>query len=144
MDLSALVASVLLKFEYEVKIAKCEVQYNGEPGVVGFWDPFRIEEVILNLLLNAMKYGSGKPVEISVSRTDGQAVLAIRDHGIGIAREDQVRIFNRFERAVSYKHFGGMGLGLYISREIVIAHGGKISVQSEPAVGSTFTMTLPL
>ena len=73
-----------------------------------------------------------------------RAALSVQDHGIGIPREDQVRIFHRFERAVSTRHFGGLGLGLYVSAQIVRAHGGTIGVESEPGHGARFTVVLPL
>ena len=112
-------------------------------AVRGHWDRFRIEQVVLNLLTNAMKYGASKPIEISLGREDGMAVIEVKDSGIGIARDNQRRIFDRFERAVGTRDFGGLGLGLYISRQIVTAHGGEISVASEPGAGSTFTVRLP-
>jgi signal transduction histidine kinase len=109
----------------------------------GRWDRVRIEQVITNLLSNAIKFGQGKPIAIVVGGTDGAAQLDVRDEGIGIDPEDQSRVFGRFERAVSTHHFGGLGLGLYIAREIVEAHGGAIRVQSALGSGSTFTVELP-
>jgi signal transduction histidine kinase len=103
----------------------------------------RIEQVVSNLLANALKYGDGKPIEVRVTRSDGWARLIVHDHGIGIGPDDLDRIFERFERAVSPRHYGGLGLGLYIARQIVEAHGGSISAHSEPGVGSTFTVALP-
>jgi signal transduction histidine kinase len=91
-----------------------------------------------------VKFAPGKLVEIAISKDEGTASLAVRDHGIGISPQDQPRIFDRFERAVSAKHFAGLGLGLYISRGIVEAHGGSIGLESELGVGSTFTVRLPL
>jgi signal transduction histidine kinase len=100
--------------------------------------------VLTNLLTNALKYGAGRPVDIEVGRTEGQALWRIRDRGIGIAPEAQARIFGRFERAVSARAYGGLGLGLYISQQIMRAHGGHIEVQSRPGEGSTFSALLPL
>jgi signal transduction histidine kinase len=104
----------------------------------------RLEQVVGNLLSNAIKYGAGHPIEVAVSRNAHTAKLAITDHGIGISPEDQARLFNRFERAVSIKSFGGLGLGLYITRQIVTAHGGTIRVDSQPGAGATFLVELPL
>jgi signal transduction histidine kinase len=103
----------------------------------------RLEQVVGNLLANAMKYGAGKPVELHLEQDDGKVRLKVRDFGIGIAKEDRERIFERFERAVSVRHYGGFGLGLWIVREIVQALGGAIDVESTPGQGSTFTVTLP-
>jgi signal transduction histidine kinase len=110
----------------------------------GFWDRSRIEQVVSNLVANALKYGGGRPVAVEVGAADGKARLTVRDEGIGIPVDQQARIFERFERAVSSRHFGGLGLGLYIVRQIVDSHGGHIEVESEPDAGSTFTVTLPL
>jgi signal transduction histidine kinase len=112
--------------------------------VVGRWDPARLEHVIANLLLNAFKFGRGKPVRVLVERQGNRALLSVHDQGIGIAREDQERIFQRFERAVSTRQYGGLGLGLWIASEFVEAHGGRIRVESEAGRGSTFTVELPL
>jgi signal transduction histidine kinase len=100
--------------------------------------------VVTNLLANAIKYGEGKPIEVRLSREGDEAVLVVIDHGIGIAPDQQARIFDRFERAVSSRAFGGFGLGLWIAREIIEAHGGSIGVTSEPGRGSTFVVRLPL
>jgi signal transduction histidine kinase len=96
-----------------------------------------------NLLSNAAKYGAGRPVEVTVSSDSETSRLTVRDHGIGIDLEHQARIFDRFERAVSVRHYGGLGLGLWIVRQIVEAHGGSISVESSPGKGSAFTVELP-
>jgi len=108
------------------------------------WDRTRIEQIINNLLFNAIKFGAGKPIEITVEEDGDQALLAVRDYGIGIEAQDMVRIFDRFERAVSAQHYGGLGLGLYIARRLVEGQGGTISVASEPGRGSAFEVKLPL
>jgi signal transduction histidine kinase len=105
----------------------------------------RMEQVVTNLLTNAMKFGAGKVVEVAVSPTpDGRAQLVVRDHGVGIAPADLERIFERFERARTTQKFPGLGLGLYIVRQIVEAHGGTIHAQSEIGAGATFTVDLPV
>lgn len=96
-----------------------------------------------NLLSNAVKFGAGKPIEISIEQAQGRARLEVKDHGIGIAPERRERIFERFERAVSARHYGGLGLGLDICRRIVEAHGGSIRVESELGHGAKFTVELP-
>ncbi len=125
--------------------ARCPLLIDAEDGpLVGHWDRIRLEQVITNLLSNAFKYGAHRPVEVRVSREGGFARLCVRDHGIGIAPEDQARIFQRFERAVSERHYGGFGLGLWIVRQIVESLHGDIRVESQPGQGATFIVRLPL
>jgi|GEM_PF-2696563 len=115
------------------------------PGpVIGRWDRMRIEQVVSNLLINAIKYGEGRPIEVSVDKADDLAYLKVRDSGIGIPPEEQARIFDRFSRAHSAQRYGGFGLGLWIVRQIVDALGGTIEVRSKPGEGSTFLVKLPL
>jgi signal transduction histidine kinase len=122
----------------------CEVRLLTDATVRGRWDRVRLEQVLGNLLSNAAKYGRGRPVEVRVEALkEGGARLRVRDEGLGIAPEDQPRIFERFERAVSDPHLKGLGLGLWISREIIDAHGGSIHVDSAPGAGATFTVELP-
>jgi PAS domain S-box-containing protein len=114
------------------------------PVVRGLWDSVRIEQVLINLLSNALKYGLRQPISVS-ARVDVDLVhIEVRDHGIGLAPSETDRIFGKFERAVSTAHYGGLGLGLYISRQLVEAHRGWIEVESAPGRGSTFRVTLPL
>lgn len=115
----------------------------GDP-IVGQWDLLRVQQVVTNLLVNAMKYGRGRPIRVCAEQSGGMARLTVEDHGIGIAPEHQAMIFERFERAVSSRHYGGLGLGLYIVRRIVEALGGSIHLTSELDVGSTFVVELPL
>src|SRR6185436_14592922 len=91
--------------------------------IVGHWDRERVEQMIGNLLSNALKYGAGKPVTVEVSAHEGWAEVTVRDGGMGISPEDLERIFGRFERAVSVRNYGGLGLGLYMTREIARSHG---------------------
>ncbi len=108
------------------------------------WDRFRIEQVVTNLLTNAMRYGDHKPVVVTLRSLGERILLSVRDEGIGLARESQERIFNRFERAISASDVSGLGLGLFISRQIVEAHGGRIWVESDgPGHGATFFVELP-
>src|SRR5262249_55832660 len=102
------------------------------------------EQVVTNLLSNALKYGGGKPIEIAVRVDEGKALLTVRDHGIGIAPEQLERVFGRFERAVSARTYGGVGLRLSVVRQFVQAHGGAIFVDSQVGTGSTFRVELPL
>jgi len=111
--------------------------------VTGDWDRVRIGIVVTNLLSNAMKFGLGKPVSMTLSRDGPRARLTVTDHGIGIAREEQSRLFGKFERAVPETKYGGLGLGLWISRQIVEAHGGTIRVESRAGGGASFDVELP-
>jgi two-component system, LuxR family, sensor kinase FixL len=109
----------------------------------GRFDRLRMEQVLTNLLVNAAKFGEGKPIILRVDEGDGRARVRGTDAGIGIAPEHQGRVFDRFERAVPAQNFGGLGLGLYIARQIVQAHGGSIALESAPGAGATFTVDLP-
>ena len=110
---------------------------------VGFWDRMRLEQVITNLFTNAIRYGQGNPIKVQV-HTDGDLVrFCVLDQGIGIAKENQEKVFDRFERAVSASEVSGLGLGLFIAKQIVVAHGGKIWVESEVGKGSKFVVELP-
>lgn len=106
-------------------------------------DPERIELVVINLLTNAIKFGGGEPIDVRLEERGTGARITVRDHGIGIEPEDQARIFGRFERAVSSRHFGGFGVGLWLSQQIAKAHGGSIRAESETGKGSTFELELP-
>jgi signal transduction histidine kinase len=112
--------------------------------VIGRWDRLRIDQIVTNLLSNAIKYGQGKPIEVSVKSLGTTARLIVHDSGIGIDPEWQARLFQRFERAVSVRNYGGFGLGLWIVRQIVEAHGGTICLESRLGEGSTFVVDLPL
>ena len=140
----ALVRSVAGRLTDQALKAGSALEVRMEEPLWGLWDRFRLEQVVGNLISNALKYGQGQPVEISVTKEDGWAVLAVRDRGIGIAPEDHTRIFERFERAVSNRHYGGLRLGLWIARQVVEASAGTISVESETGQGSCFTVRLPL
>jgi PAS domain S-box-containing protein len=109
----------------------------------GRFDRSRLEQVITNLLVNAAKFGEGKPITLHVGPDGDRARLKITDRGMGIPAKDQARVFERFERAVGAQHFGGLGLGLYIVRQIVEAHGGDIHVESAPGTGTSFVVVLP-
>jgi signal transduction histidine kinase len=100
--------------------------------------------MVASLLSNAMKFGAGAPIEVRVSRDARVAKLSVRDHGIGLASEDQERIFERFARAVPLTRYPGLGVGLYVAHEIARVHGGSIRVESAPGQGATFTIELPL
>lgn len=144
VDLSTLVRDVVQRFEPEATRAGCALELESPPSVVGSVDPRRFEQVLDNLLSNALKYGSGKPVRVRLEPLGNHLRLTVRDHGIGISTSALERIFLRFERAVSGRHYGGLGLGLYITRKIVEASGGTVAAASAPGQGATFTVELPL
>ena len=143
IDLEPLLQGVVDRLKEEVRKQGCNLIVHAAP-VRGRFDAMRVEQVVANLISNAMKYGAGHPVELRLSRQGAMARIEITDAGIGIAASEQSRIFRRFERAVSLRQFGGLGLGLYISQQIVEAHGGTIGVRSAPERGSVFTVELPL
>ncbi|MGE0527869.1 MAG: MHYT domain-containing protein [Bdellovibrionales bacterium] len=144
-DLSRLVQDVLERFENECKQKGCEVHAEIEPEVIGYFDPFRIEQVVINLLSNALKYGGGKPISVTlIKKSPTRAELRVRDYGIGIPKEAQARIFDRFERAIPSRTISGLGLGLYIVKSILAIHHGQVRVESEPGQGALFTVELPL
>ncbi|MCE9671887.1 ATP-binding protein [Myxococcus stipitatus] len=144
VDLPALAHELVDRAREDAEGVPCHVRVDAEGPLVGHWDRMRLEQVITNLLSNAFKYGGRRPVEVRITREEGFARLCVKDQGIGIAPEDQARIFQRFERAVSARHYGGFGLGLWIVRQIVEALRGDIRVESQPGVGSTFIVRLPL
>jgi len=143
VELGTIVREVAERFDPELARARCSLSIRGDAPVVGRWDASRLDQVVTNLLSNAVKFGAGQPIEIRYREQDRIAWLTVRDHGIGIASIEQARVFERFGRAVPSRHYGGLGLGLYIARSIVEAHGGKIAVSSAPGAGSTFTVELP-
>ena len=143
LDLEPLLRGAVDRLREEARKQDCTLVVHSAK-VAGRFDAMRIEQLIANLIGNAIKYGAGQPVELRLSRHGQTARLEVRDGGIGIAAEAQARIFRRFERAVSLRQFGGLGLGLYISQQIVEAHGGTLAVASAPGQGSTFTVELPL
>jgi signal transduction histidine kinase len=143
-DLSALVRNLLQNFAPQIDAAESSVTLYAEHPVEGNWDEFRIEQVISNLLTNALRYGAKSPITVKVYSESGQARVDVRDQGIGIGEENQKRIFQQFER-VSAKHaVAGLGLGLFISEQIVTAHGGTITVESRIGEGALFRVCLPL
>jgi signal transduction histidine kinase len=123
--------------------AGCETKVQLQERIDGAWDRMRLEQVLMNLFSNAIKYGAGKPIIIK-AWLDHDAMFSVQDFGIGIAPEDQQRVFDQFERAASHSNYGGLGLGLWIAKQIVEAKGGNIGVKSKLGEGSTFTVRLPL
>lgn len=144
VDLGDAVREIVERFEEQFVRDGSRADVRSPEEVVGMWDPLRIEQILINLLTNALKFGAGKPIEVHVERAGTLARLRVRDYGVGIAREHHARIFERFERVPSPANVAGLGLGLWIVRQIVEAMGGTITVESEPDAGATFTVELPL
>jgi PAS domain S-box-containing protein len=144
LDLAAVVRQAIEDASETARQADSRLVLDTDGPVLGAWDRARIEQVLANLLSNAFRYGAGKPVEIRLGVVRGRARLTVTDYGPGVASADRERIFKRFERAASAQHYGGLGLGLYITRHIVEAHGGTIHVEEEPGKGATFVVDLPL
>jgi signal transduction histidine kinase len=142
VDLGEVAVTVAAQSREALERSGCRLELQGD-HVIGRWDRLRLEQVCGNLLDNAMKYGAHRPIEIVVAGSAGEGTLTVRDHGIGISRADQARIFDRFERAASDREFGGLGLGLWICRQIAEALGGTIHLRSTPGQGAAFTVRLP-
>ena len=143
VELRELIGGVLGRIKELTDRAGCEVTLEAQGDICGRWDRKRLEQVVENLVVNAAKYGAGKPIELRALATPSAGIVEVVDHGIGIAPDKQERIFDKFERVASTKHYGGFGLGLWIVRRIVEAHGGTIGVESVPQKGSRFTVSLP-
>lgn len=143
-DLVQLVSNLLQNFAPQVDAAECSVTFTAEQPVVGNWDEFRIEQVISNLLTNALRYGGKSRIDVRVYSHEGQAQVEVQDRGIGISEENQRRIFQQFERVSAKTVVAGLGLGLFISEQIVAAHGGSIAVESKINEGALFRVCLPL
>lgn len=144
VNLSQLIQNISKKYEDEIAKSGSSLLKNIEPNIIGTWDDFRLEQVITNLISNAVKYGNGKPIEVHLRRSGQNAVLEVRDQGIGISEDKQKKIFERFERAVSETSYSGLGLGLWIVKEIVTAFNGKVWVTSTLNKGSCFSVELPI
>jgi PAS domain S-box-containing protein len=143
VDLMVMLDELLTSLSLDLERAGCTVTVRAPETLVGRWDRGWIEQVLANILSNAMKFGAGKPIEVDVEATEEAARVAVRDHGIGVSAEDQARIFERFERAVPTRHFGGLGLGLYTSVQILRAHHGSLRVDSPQGEGARFVIDLP-
>ncbi|MDP1567888.1 MAG: hybrid sensor histidine kinase/response regulator [Polaromonas sp.] len=146
VNLPALLERVVGNLANQAASAGCDITLHTGQPVTGFWDEFRIEQVVINLLTNALRYGKGQPVAVRMTPLDQGVRIDVRDGGCGISEADQKRIFGQFERAVAREgdQTGGLGLGLYITHQLVQAHGGSIAVESQPGEGSVFTVRLPL
>lgn len=142
-DLSCLVQTVIERYAEKCYLAGCVINATIQPRIYGAWDPVRIEQILVNLITNAIKYAPGSPIMILLSQDDQGANLDIKDYGNGIAKNKQKHIFNRYVQLASKKSKGGLGLGLWIVKQIVIAHHGEISLESDRGKGCHFRIHLP-
>jgi signal transduction histidine kinase len=143
-DLAETVDDVVLAFQEVAKRAGSELLVSVPGPVVGYWDPIRLEQIIANLVDNAIKFGEGMPIHVELESREGIARLSVRDEGRGISDQDKPHVFDQYWRAEDSRNFGGLGLGLYVVRELARAHGGNVSLESGPPRGSTFVLELPL
>lgn len=143
VDFAEVVADVISRLQDAATRAACPVRVDVPQAVHGQWDRLRLEQVVENLLSNAFKYGAGQPIDVVLRQEDELAVLRVQDHGAGISAADQKRIFECYERAEDTSHIGGLGLGLWIVRQIVEANGGDVQVHSEHGQGAQFVVSLP-
>jgi PAS domain S-box-containing protein len=143
VDLSRLVRGITVELGEELRRSGSDLVVHAPEPVLGCWDGSRVEQIVINLLTNAIKFGEGRPIEMTVAAEGGTARLTVEDSGIGISEELQSRVFERFARGVSARHYGGLGLGLYVVRTIVEAHGGRVFVESASGQGTRFTVELP-
>lgn len=147
-DLVSDVQQILGRMQPQIERSGSPVRFQASPHLVGRWDRSRIDQVITNVLSNALTYGDRKPIDLTIEQAgsgeDGRVRIMIHDQGVGIPADRLPYIFERFERASSTRHYGGLGLGLFIARQIVKRHDGTISVVSEEGRGSTFTVELPI
>ncbi|MHB8873197.1 MAG: sensor histidine kinase [Myxococcaceae bacterium] len=144
LDLTEVAREVLDRHRGQAEASGSELRLDASGPVAGVWDRTRLEQIVANLVSNAVKYAPGKPIDVTVEASGEVAVLTVADRGMGIASEDVARIFEKFERAMAVRQVAGLGLGLYITRQIVQAFGGSIEVSSRPGEGSIFTIQLPL
>jgi len=144
VDLSELVRDLTLAFSSAAAAAGSTLAAHAQDHVIGYVDPIRVEQVLGNLIDNAVKFGMGNPIDVELSAQKDAATISVRDNGPGIPLEEQAEIFKRYRRGSRATGLGGLGLGLHVVRAIVESHGGTVGVDARPGKGSTFTVTLPL
>jgi signal transduction histidine kinase len=144
VDLVEVTREVTERLTVEMTRSGSALSITAPAALVGMWDRSRLVQVVTNLLSNAIKFGLGKPITVTIDSDGTNAKWIVADHGIGIPLDVQERIFRPFERVVSARHYGGLGLGLFIVRSIVDALAGSVRVESMAATGATFTVVLPL
>jgi PAS domain S-box-containing protein len=143
LDFAQSVEETVERFREQAVREGCELTFHAERPVEGIWDRLRVEQIVTNLLANAIKYAAGTPIDVGVQATADEVVLTVSDKGPGVPQSEWARIFGRFERAASMRHYGGLGLGLYVAQQMAEAHGGAISVEAVLPRGACFRVTLP-
>jgi PAS domain S-box-containing protein len=143
VDLGELVEEVVSLFTKEARRRGIELRVEGEQGMCGFWDRHRLHQVFENLISNAVRFGAARPIDIRIERAGDVARVTVRDRGIGIEPGQLESIFQRYARAVSFREYGGLGLGLFLTRKLVEAHGGRVWAEHASGHGSTFVVELP-
>jgi signal transduction histidine kinase len=144
VDINKIISEVVDRHRNDFTENRIEIKLTLEPSLLGHFDKDRIDQVIENILTNAIKYGGGNPILICTQKKDSEIQILIQDHGVGISPGDQIKIFNRFERIDQNARIGGLGLGLYIVDQIIDLHKGRITVSSKLGQGSTFLISLPV
>jgi len=144
IDLIPLVQDVVTQLKLTILNSSVNIHFESAPKICGEFDPTRMSQVVVNLLNNAIKYGEQSPIEVRVQDENHHAVIYVQDYGPGIPVNKQALIFERFERANEDANVSGLGLGLYITQQIVEAHNGKLTLSSQIKKGSTFKVSIPL
>jgi signal transduction histidine kinase len=143
VDLAEVVREVVSSFEAELAVARCELRLTAPVAVIGWWDRLRLDQICRNLVSNAIRFGAGHPIHVTVEADDADATLTVRDYGVGIPPHKQDVIFERFERGPENSRSGGFGIGLWVVRNVCAAMGGSVGLNSAVGVGSTFAVSLP-
>jgi signal transduction histidine kinase len=143
LDLCELMRSVVSRFAAQAEEARCPVVLEGPTSLRGSWDPNRIDQILTNLLTNAIKFGRGRPITVSLTELEDRARISVADEGVGISAEDHERVFERFERAEPARNYRGVGIGLWVVRELVQAMGGSVRLESRLGEGATFFVEIP-
>ncbi len=144
INVSEMLNEIVERYRSHFESTKTPLTVKIQPAIMAQWDRSRVEQVIVNLISNALKYAPGKEVSIELKTQLSRAIIAIEDHGPGVRKSEHDRIFERFERAVSARNVSGLGLGLFISKGIIHSHRGEIWIESEPGQGAKFTVAIPL
>lgn len=143
-NITKTVIDVITKYKDDIRLAGNHLSFNHNGDIIGYWDQSRLEQLFSNLLSNAIKYGQGKPIKLELKAEEDFIFFIISDEGPGIPYHLQPKVFERFERAHDSRKISGLGLGLYVVKQIVDAHKGEITLESKPGNGATFRISLPL
>ena len=142
-DVADIVESAADRLLETAEASGCPLSVSADHAI-GRWDRSRLDQVVSNLISNAIRYAAGTPIEVAVTREANEVWIAVRDHGPGLPEQQIARIFRRFERGASMRHFGGLGLGLYLVRQITEAHGGTVIASNSEGGGACITVRLPI